>query len=47
MLKWEGHVSLTGEGRDTYWVVVGKPEVHHSEDLSFRWAYNIKMDLKD
>jgi len=23
-----------GEGRDTYRVVVGKPEVHHLEDLN-------------
>jgi hypothetical protein len=34
MLKWEGHVSLTGKGRDICKVVVGKPEVHHLEDLS-------------
>jgi hypothetical protein len=46
MMNWEGHVSLTGEGRKSYRVLMGRPKVHHLEDLSVM-GDNIKMDLKE
>jgi hypothetical protein len=45
-LRWLGHVAIMREGRDVYWVLVGKPE---GKRLLWkprrRWEDDIKMDL--
>jgi hypothetical protein len=46
MLKWEGHMSLTGEGRDTYRVLVGKPVVYHFKNLRLDGRIILKWILK-
>jgi hypothetical protein len=46
LLKGEGDVSLIREGRDTYWVLVGRFEVHHLEDLSVDGRIILKWILQ-
>jgi hypothetical protein len=46
-MRWAGHIARMGEKRNTYWVLVGKPEgrrQHGQPRLSLE--DNIKMDLK-
>jgi hypothetical protein len=38
-----GHVARVGEKRNTYWVLVGKPE---GKRPLARWEHNIKVGLK-
>ncbi|KAJ4433756.1 hypothetical protein ANN_16068 [Periplaneta americana] len=42
-LRWAGHVARTGESRNAYRVLVGRPEGKRP----FRWEDNIKMDLRE
>ena len=43
-----GHVALTGDSRDAYRVLVGKPEGKRPlERPRHRWEDNIKMDLQE
>ena len=45
-LRWAGHVTLTGERRGVYRVLVGKPEGKRPLGIPRRrWEDNIKMDL--
>jgi len=47
-MRWAGHVARMGEGRGTYRVLVGKPEVKRSLGRHrCRWEDNIKMDLQE
>jgi hypothetical protein len=47
-MRWEGHVSLMGEGRGVYWVLVARPEGNRPlRRLRRRWEDNIKMDLRE
>jgi hypothetical protein len=42
-----GHVARTGEKRNTYRILVGKPEAKRPPGRPrCRWADNIKIDLK-
>jgi hypothetical protein len=43
---WAGHVALMGEKRNTYRLLVGKPEGKRSLGRPRRrWVDNIKMDI--
>jgi len=44
-IRWAEHVARTGEGRDVYRVLVGKPEGRGRPKR--RWEGNIKMDLQE
>jgi hypothetical protein len=45
-MRWAGHVAHTGEKRNAYRVLVGKPEGKRSLGRPrHRWEDNIKMDL--
>jgi hypothetical protein len=47
-MRWAGHVARTGEGRNVYRVLVGKPEGKRSlERPRRRWEDGIKMDLRE
>jgi hypothetical protein len=47
-MKWVGHVARTGERRDVYRVLVGKPEGKRPLGRPRRrWEDNIKMDLQE
>jgi len=47
-IRWTGHVACTGERRDVYMVLVGKPEGKRPFGRPRRrWEYNIKMDLRE
>jgi hypothetical protein len=46
-MKWAGHVARTGETRNAYRILVGKPEEKRPLGRPRRrWVNNIKMDLK-
>ena len=45
---WSGHVTLMGEGRAVYRVLVGKPEGKRQLGRPrHRWENNIRMDLQE
>jgi hypothetical protein len=45
-MRWAGHVSLTGEKRNAYRLLVGKPEGRRPLGRPKRKSlYNIRMDL--
>jgi hypothetical protein len=45
-MRWAGHVARRGEKRNTYRLLVGKPEgMRPLERPRCRWMDNIKMDL--
>jgi hypothetical protein len=47
-LGWAGHVARTGEVRNVYRVLVGKPEGKRSlERPSRRWGDGIRMNLRE
>jgi len=46
-MRWAGHVTLMGDRRGVYGVLVGKPEGKRLLGRSMpRWEGNIKMDLQ-
>jgi hypothetical protein len=47
-MRWAGHVACTGEGRNVYRVLVGKPEGKRPLGIPRRrWEDGIKMDLRE
>jgi hypothetical protein len=45
---WAGHVAPTGEKRNVYRILVGKPEGRRPLGRPrHRWEDNIKMDLRE
>jgi hypothetical protein len=47
-MRWAGHVDRVGEKRNTYRILVGKPEGKSPLGrLRLRWVDNIKMDLTE
>jgi hypothetical protein len=47
-MKWVGHVTRMGEGRNVYSVLVGKPEGKRLlERQRRRWEDGIRMDLRE
>jgi hypothetical protein len=47
-ISWAGHVARTGEGRDVYRVLVGRPEGKRQLGRPRRrWEDNIKMDIRE
>jgi hypothetical protein len=47
-MRWAGHVARTGEGRNVYRALVGKPEGKRPlERPRRRWEDRIKMDLRE
>jgi hypothetical protein len=47
-MRWEGHVARMGEKRNTYRLLVGKPEGKRPLGRPrLRWMDNIRMDLED
>jgi hypothetical protein len=47
-MRWAGHVAGTGETRNAYRILVGKPEGKRPLGRPRRrWVYNIKMDLRE
>jgi hypothetical protein len=47
-MRWTGDVTLKGEGRCVYRVLVGRPEAKRSLGRPRRrWEDNIKMDLRE
>jgi hypothetical protein len=47
-MRWAGHVARTGEGRNVYRVLVGKPEGKRSfERPRRRWEGGIKIGLRE
>jgi hypothetical protein len=47
-ITWAGHCSMHGKTRNTYKILVGKPEGKRLLQRSrHRWVDNIKMDLTD
>jgi hypothetical protein len=47
-MRWAGHVARTGEGRNVYRVLVGKPEGKRPlRRPRCRWEDGIKMDLRE
>jgi hypothetical protein len=45
-MRWEGHVAEEGEKRNTFRLLVGKPEGKRPLRRSIRrWVDNIRMDL--
>jgi hypothetical protein len=48
MMRWAGHVGRTGERRNAYRILVGKPEGRRPLERSILcWEDNIKMDLRE
>jgi hypothetical protein len=46
--RWEGHVARMGEKRNTYRILVEKPEGKRPRGRTkCRWVDNIKMDLRE
>jgi hypothetical protein len=46
-MRWAGHVARTGEGRNVYRVLVGKPEGRRPLGRPRRrWEDGIRMDLE-
>jgi hypothetical protein len=47
-MSWEGHVAQTGDKRNVYRILVGKPEGKRPLGRRRRrWENNIKMDLRE
>jgi hypothetical protein len=47
-MRWVGHVARMGENRNTFRLLVGKPEGKRPLGRSrHRWVDNIKMDLRE
>jgi hypothetical protein len=47
-MRWAGHVARIGETRNTYRILVGKPEGKRPPGKPRRrWVDNIKMDLRE
>jgi hypothetical protein len=47
-MRWAGHVTRTGETRNVYTILVGKPEGKRPLGRPRRrWVDNIKMDLRE
>jgi hypothetical protein len=47
-MRWAGHVARTGEGREVYRVLVGKPKRNRPlERPRRRCEHGIKMDLRE
>ena len=47
-IRWAGHVAHTGERKDVYRVLVGKPEGKRPLGRpKRRWEDNIKMDIQE
>ena len=47
-MRWTGHVACTGEARDAYVVLVGKPEGRRTLGRPrYQWEYNTKMDFHE
>jgi hypothetical protein len=47
-LRWAGHVATMGKERNTYRILVGKPEGKRPLGRPRRrWVDNIKMDLRE
>jgi hypothetical protein len=47
-MRWAGHVSRMGEGRNVYRVLVGKPEGKRPLERPRRkWEYGIKVDRRE
>jgi hypothetical protein len=47
-MRWAGHVTRTGEKRNAYSILVGKPEGRRPLGRPrCRWVDNIKMDLRE
>jgi hypothetical protein len=47
-MRWAGHVARMGEKRNTYKILVGKPEGKRPFGRPRRrWVDNIKMDLRE
>jgi hypothetical protein len=47
-MRWAGHVTLMGEGRGVYRVLIGKPEGKRPlGSPRRRWEDNIKLDLRE
>jgi hypothetical protein len=45
---WIGHVARTGEMKNAYKILVGKPEGNRLRGRpGRRWEYNIRMDLRE
>jgi hypothetical protein len=42
-MRWAGHVTRMGEKKNTYRILVGKPEGRRRR----KWMNNIKMDLRE
>jgi hypothetical protein len=48
MMRLAGHVAHMGEMRNSYIILVGKPERKRALGIPGRsWEYNIKMDLRE
>jgi hypothetical protein len=46
-MRWAGHVARTGEGKNVYRVLVGKPEGKRPHERPRRgWEDGLKMDLR-
>ena len=46
-LRWAGHVARMELSKNTYRVLVGRPEGKRHREAKTRWKDNIKMDLKE
>jgi hypothetical protein len=47
-MRWTGHVARSGEKRNAYRILVGKPEGERPLPRPRRrWVDNIKMDLRE
>jgi hypothetical protein len=47
-MRWAGHVALTGDRRNAYRILVGKPEGKRPLGRPrCRWEDNIRMDLRE
>jgi len=47
-MRWAGHVSHTGEMRNAYKILVGKPKEKLSlQGHRHRWEDNIRLDLRE
>jgi hypothetical protein len=47
-MRWAGHVACMEEKRNAYRILVGKPEGKRPLGRPRRrWAYNIRMDLRE